>query len=98
MTSKEKVKEVISTFYCSKDYDIESFLKNENKAILYERKSKSRTYLIFDEDGLEGGYLPESSACRCLHSIFLQICFRLFCKRIARDIWEPSFFSAWPGS
>ena len=30
-------------------------MKNENKAILYERKSKSRTYLIFDEDGLENG-------------------------------------------
>ncbi len=55
MTSKETVKEVISTFYCAKDHDIESFLKNENKAILYERKSKSRTYLIFDEDGLENG-------------------------------------------
>lgn len=55
MTSEETVKEVISTFYCSKDHDIESFLKNENKAILYERKSKSRTYLIFDEDGLENG-------------------------------------------
>ncbi|MCG9968424.1 hypothetical protein L9W92_10200 [Pelotomaculum terephthalicicum JT] len=55
MTSEETVKEVISTFYCSKDHDIESFLKNENKAILYERKFKSRTYLIFDEDGLENG-------------------------------------------
>lgn len=55
MTSEETVKEVISTFYCSKDHDIESFLKNENKAILYERISKSRTYLIFDEDDLESG-------------------------------------------
>jgi hypothetical protein len=55
MTSEETVKEVISTFYCSKDHDIESFLKNANKAILYERKSKSRTYFIFDEDGLENG-------------------------------------------
>lgn len=55
MTSEETVKEVISTFYCSKDHDVESFLKNENKAILYERKSKSRTYFIFDEDGLENG-------------------------------------------
>jgi hypothetical protein len=57
MTSEETVKEVISTFYCSKDHDIESFLKNENKAILYERKSKSRTYFILDEDGLENGDL-----------------------------------------
>lgn len=53
MTSEETVKEVISTFYYSKDLDIESFLKNENKAVLYEKKSKSRTYFIFDEDGLK---------------------------------------------
>ncbi|NLI93740.1 MAG: hypothetical protein GX434_16580 [Peptococcaceae bacterium] len=55
MTSEETVTEVISTFYCSKDHDIESFLKKENKAILYERKAKSRTYFIFDENGLENG-------------------------------------------
>lgn len=55
MTSEETVKEVISTFYCSKDHDVENFLKNENRAILYERKSKSRTYFIFDKDGLENG-------------------------------------------
>jgi hypothetical protein len=55
MTSEETVKEVISTFYCSKDLDIESFLRNENKAVLYENKSKSRTYFIFDEDGLKNG-------------------------------------------
>ncbi|MBE3554853.1 MAG: hypothetical protein IMW85_07675 [Thermicanus sp.] len=57
MTSDEKVKEVIFTFYCKKDADIENFLKNENKAILYEKKSKSRTYFIFDEDGLKNGEL-----------------------------------------
>lgn len=55
MTSEVKVKEVISDFYCHKDSDIESFLKNENKAILYERKSKSRTYFIFSEKELEKG-------------------------------------------
>lgn len=55
MTSEETVVEVISTFYCSKDHDVENFLKNENKAVLYERKSKSRTYLIFDEEGLKNG-------------------------------------------
>jgi hypothetical protein len=57
MTSEETVKEVISTFYCSKDPDLESFLKNENKAILFEKKSKSRTYFIFDEIELENGQL-----------------------------------------
>lgn len=57
MTSEETLKEVISAFYCSKDHDVENFLQNENKAVLYERKSKSRTYLIFDEDDLEKGTL-----------------------------------------
>lgn len=55
MTSEETVKEVISNFYCLRDNDVENFLKSENKAILYEKKSKSRTYFIFDEDGLKNG-------------------------------------------
>lgn len=55
MASQELIQEVISDFYCAKDPDIEKFLKNENKAILYEKKSKSRTYFIFDEEGLENG-------------------------------------------
>lgn len=50
MTSEEKVSEVISVFKCEKDPDIENFLKN--KAILYEKKAKSRTYLIFDEEAM----------------------------------------------
>lgn len=53
MASEEKVSEVISVFKCEKDSDIESFLKE--KAIIYERKAKSRTYLIFDEEAMLKG-------------------------------------------
>ena len=52
MASEQFISEVISSFKCSRDSDIEEFLKNSNKAILYEKKSKSRTYLIFDGEGL----------------------------------------------
>lgn len=37
---------VFSNFECKKDPDIQSFLIN--RAILYERKNKSRTYLLVD--------------------------------------------------
>lgn len=53
MASEEKVAEVISFFKCEKDPDIENFIKD--KAITYERKAKSRTYLIFDEEALLTG-------------------------------------------
>ena len=47
MASEDKIQEVISTFICSKDKDIENFLKE--KAIEFEKVSKSRTYFIVDE-------------------------------------------------
>lgn len=53
MASEEKVSEVISAFSCSFDNDIESFLVN--KAVLFDRKGKSRTHLILDRDELEKG-------------------------------------------
>jgi hypothetical protein len=53
MASEEKVSEVISVFKCEKDPDIENFLKE--KAIIYERKAKSRTYLVFDEEAVLAG-------------------------------------------
>ena len=43
--------EVISTFYCSKDCDVENFLKNENKAIL-EVLSDNKILITF-KDGSE---------------------------------------------
>ncbi|AVX30318.1 hypothetical protein CTH_0715 [Carboxydocella thermautotrophica] len=55
MASEKKVSEVISIFKCAKDRDIENFIKE--KAIIYEKKAKSRTYLVFDEEAsLEGEF------------------------------------------
>lgn len=48
MSDEEKAQELISIFVCQKDPDIENFLKE--KAILFEKLGKSRTFLIFDED------------------------------------------------
>jgi len=42
---EEKVKTLLDTFSCSKNLDVENFLKNS--AILFEKLNKSRTYLIF---------------------------------------------------
>lgn len=39
---------LLSSFECNLDNDIEYFLKN--RAVSYENLSKSRTYLILDED------------------------------------------------
>jgi len=50
MASEEKVSEVISIFKCEKDIDIENFIKD--KAIQFEKKSKSRTSLIMCEEAL----------------------------------------------
>jgi hypothetical protein len=53
MTSEETVLEVISSFKCSKDVDIEGFLNS--KAVLFNRKGKSRTHLLLDQGALENG-------------------------------------------
>lgn len=53
MASEEKVSEVISVFKCGRAPDIENFIKN--KAITYEKKAKSRTYLAFDEEAMYEG-------------------------------------------
>ncbi|XRO77554.1 hypothetical protein ACO3VM_03230 [Methanocaldococcus sp. 10A] len=42
---EEKVKTLLNSFSCSKNWDVERFLKNT--AILFEKLNKSRTYLIF---------------------------------------------------
>ena len=42
---EEKVKTLLNSFSCSKNWDVEQFLKNT--AILFEKLNKSRTYLIF---------------------------------------------------
>ena len=48
MSSESKAQELISIFECSKDTDIENFLKY--KAIAFEKLGKSRTFFIYDED------------------------------------------------
>ena len=47
MSNEQKVQELISIFVCSKDHDIENFLRD--KAILFEKLGKSRTFFVFDE-------------------------------------------------
>ena len=49
--SLEDVEDAISRFKCL-DKDVETFLKT--KAIDFERRDKSRTYLVFDDDALLG--------------------------------------------
>lgn len=55
MTSDESLTEVISTFKCAQDKDIESFFYN--KAVLFDKKGKSKTHLVLDFDALETGQI-----------------------------------------
>lgn len=48
MSGEEEIHKLISIFVCQKDLDIEHFLKE--KAILFEKLGKSRTFIIFDEE------------------------------------------------
>ena len=50
MSNESKAQELISVFLCEKDTDIEYFLKN--RAILFEKLGKSRTFFIYDEDNV----------------------------------------------
>lgn len=43
----DATKELLSSFQCALDIDIQNFLKE--KAILYEQQNISRTYLLIDE-------------------------------------------------
>ena len=47
----DKLKNLLSSFSCAYDEDIQNFL--HNRAIEFERLSKSRTYLIVSEEQLE---------------------------------------------
>lgn len=44
----KELKPLLSSFSCAQNQDIEFFL--HNRAMEFERLSKSRTYLIFDQD------------------------------------------------
>ncbi|RUM46497.1 MAG: hypothetical protein DSY47_07990 [Hydrogenothermus sp.] len=53
--NEDKVQRLLNTFYCEKDIDIENFLKN--KAIEFEKRKISRTYLWIDLENKEvAGY------------------------------------------
>jgi hypothetical protein len=47
---EQKTRQFISKFFCKKDRDIENFLKN--KAIEFEKRGKSRTFFIYNEDSI----------------------------------------------
>ena len=54
---KDLLEQILSSFSCEKDRDIENFLRH--RAVQFEELSKSRTYLICDEEQLasDGFYL-----------------------------------------
>jgi hypothetical protein len=53
MASERHVQEVILSFKCEKNSDIEEFLKK--KAVLFETQSKSKTYLLLDKERFSRG-------------------------------------------
>lgn len=54
---EEKLNELLSSFKCELDPDIEFFLKS--RAITYEKLSKARTYLVVSENDLETKRIEE---------------------------------------
>jgi len=55
MASTETISEVFSNFKCVKDNDIESFIND--KSVLFDRKGKSKTHLLLNQDKLEKGII-----------------------------------------
>lgn len=51
MKEGNELSELLSSFSCEKDEDIEYFL--HKRAIEFEKLSKARTYLVFDQEQLE---------------------------------------------
>ena len=51
MKEGNELSELLSSFSCEKDEDIEYFL--HNRAIEFERLSKARTYLVLNQEQLE---------------------------------------------
>jgi len=49
--SKQKVRQILKTFSCSKNLDLQDFL--HNKALTFEQHLRSRTYLYFDNETKE---------------------------------------------
>ncbi len=53
----KELKPLLSSFSCSQDKDIEYFL--HNRAVEFEQLSKSRTYLIFNQEEMETKNITE---------------------------------------
>ena len=53
------MKRFLGTFRCSKDADLEEFL--HDKAIMFEDKGRSRTYLLLDDEYLIGQLAKDDS-------------------------------------
>ena len=54
----ELLSQILSSFSCERDEDIENFL--HSKAVEFEKLSKARTYLICDEEQIsKEGFYPE---------------------------------------
>lgn len=49
--SKRKTRQILETFSCSKNFDLQDFL--HNKALTFEQHLRSRTYLYFDNETKE---------------------------------------------
>lgn len=54
--TEDKATRLLSSFSCSEDFDIEDFL--HNKAIEFEKLSKARTYLVFNQEQLKRKQSP----------------------------------------
>lgn len=50
---EDRIYSILSSFSCTQDSDIETFL--HNRAVQFESLNKSRTYLIFNEEDLSSG-------------------------------------------
>ena len=50
IVSEDSISEIVQEFKCLKDNDIQSFL--HDKAALFNRKGKSKTHLILNQESL----------------------------------------------
>ena len=53
IASYDSISEIVLRFKCLRDNDIQSFL--HDKAALFNRKGKSKTHLVLDQEALENG-------------------------------------------
>lgn len=59
--SETQITKLLGEFLCSRDYEREDFL--HNRAIMYEKKGLSRTYLALSEEGYVIGYFTLGIKC-----------------------------------